>query len=221
MQRFIMYCCILACCLSLKAQTYFKAAGNVSWFETANVEAKPGFSLALGHQWHIYKGFGLGGEFRLSQRKTYVKNKTFKTGNFDPKYDDIYYTNYQIFKKSIDIPLYINKKINSKGVHFLLSVVYSITLDVKSEDGIKVIGTKPYKSLSEEEQKLFEFDYESIGDLELIGSGHESIEIGLSINIYKQYFIHCIFVRSYIKRIDGIFFKEYMSTIALGAGLNF
>ena len=202
----------------LNAQTFLNAAWNLSVFETSNVTSKPGFSIAVGKQWKIFKEIGLMGELRYSQRKVHIKNKSFKTGNFNPEVSDIYYVNYNILRNSIDLPIFLafNFPINKKRCQFHLG--YSISMDLVGKANIEVIRTEPFSKLNEEEKRSFKFDYESIGEREIVVYGYSSFECGFLI-YWKKYTTQISFIRSYVNVLDGVYFKEYLDSISIGISI--
>ncbi|MBN1780219.1 hypothetical protein JW948_03775 [bacterium] len=202
----------------LNAETSVRFCGNLSILETSNAQLVPGFSVALSKQWNIYKDFGLGGEIGFSQRNAYCKNKTFVSWGMEQIINNIYYTNHSISKHSLDIPLYVFKKLLLRNRIWQFIIRYSISTDFSGETNIKVTDSRPFSELSVEDQKSFKADYESIGDLDIIGSGHQSFQFGLSARLSDNKFLNILFIRSYIKRVQSVYYKEYLDTIEIGIG---
>jgi hypothetical protein len=205
--------------LALNAETSIRIGGNLSMLQTSNAKAKPGFLIGIGQQWKIFNDFGLGGGLRLSYRSTYLKDKSYKYSSFEPNSGKINYVNLKMYKTSIDLPLFLFKKCNIKNRMLQFSLGYSFSIDISSVSELTIIRTIPFSQLSEEEQNSFKFDYESVGNMENTGSGHKSIEFGLSIQFNRIYCLYIDFIHSYINQVEGLYFKEYLNTIVLGVGV--
>lgn len=220
MKKQVIFISMMLFAFSIYANPYLYLAGNISAFETSDATVKPGFSIALGKQWNIYKGFGLGSELRFSRRQSLLKNKTVKPGQFDPEESYVAIHNFNISKGSLDIPIYLCYQLPIFKVKPNLKIGYSISIDKYVESGSKITKVINFSELSDEKKRNFKFDYESIGELDFTGSGHYSYEIVFSVP-YKKILYNFQYINSYIKRIQGIYIREHLSTYSLGIGILF